>query len=94
MKRVKNLIENKGLINTFKKFKSKNHTFKSVSKKKYFFFTKFQQKIFLNKTVFNKKIIFRKFFILQLKTLPTNTTGFFTTTDLKNTIFKKILMFY
>jgi hypothetical protein len=44
MKRVKNLTENKDLINTFNKFKSKNHIFKSTLKKKYYFFSKFYYK--------------------------------------------------
>ncbi len=44
MKKEKNLIESKVLINTFKKFKSRNHIFKSQLKKKYYFFSKFQHK--------------------------------------------------
>lgn len=42
MKRVKNLIESKGLINTFKKTKTKNYISKSILKKKGFFFLKFK----------------------------------------------------
>ena len=94
MKRVKNLTENKGLINTFKKFKSKNHIFKSVLKKKYYFFTKFQQKIILNKTTLNNKTFFKIFFFLHLKPISPSKINFLKTINLKKTFFKKILMFY
>ncbi len=42
MKKKKNLIENKVLINTFKKFKLKNNLNKSNLKKKSFFFLKYK----------------------------------------------------
>ena len=94
MRKVKNLTENKGLINTFRKFKSKDHIFKSVLKKKYYFFTKFKQKIILNKTILSKKTFLKKVFLLHLKPISSITTKFLTTTNLKKNFFKKILMFY
>ncbi len=94
MKKGKNLIENKGLINTFKKFKSKNHIFKSVLKKKYYFFTKFQQRIILNNIIPNKKVFFKKLFLPYLKPILPRTIMFFTPYNLNNNTFKKILMFY
>lgn len=94
MKKGKNLTENKGLINTFKKFKSKNHIFKSVLKKKYYFFTKFQQKIIIKNIVPSKKFFFKKIFLPHLKPISPSTIKFFATNNLKNNTFKKILMFY
>ena len=50
MKIVKNLIENKDLINTFKKLKNKNLFNKLTLKKKIFFLKKFStEKVFLKK---------------------------------------------
>ena len=50
MKIVKNLIENKDLINTSKKLKNKNFFNKLTLKKKKFFLKKFStEKVFLKK---------------------------------------------
>lgn len=46
MKKVKNLTENKDLINTFKKSKLKNYLNKSILRKRDFFFLKYRQNKF------------------------------------------------
>jgi hypothetical protein len=89
MKRVRNLIENKGLINTFNKFKNKNHTFKSTLKKKYYFFSKFHYKPVLRTyTFFIKVKFFKKNYIggFEVARLSTNSYSF-------NNLFSKILLF-
>jgi hypothetical protein len=62
MKKVKNLTENKDLINTFKKFKNNNHVFKSTLKKKYFFLSKLQHQLALNNRLFYFGAIFNQIF--------------------------------
>lgn len=42
MKKVKNLTENKVLINTFKRVKTRNYVSKSTLKKRSFFFLKYK----------------------------------------------------
>ncbi len=74
MKKVKNLIENKDLINTFKKSKTKNNLNKSILKKRTFFFLKYKcinlvkfVKIFNKnnqlKYIFNKPLSLGCFFV-------------------------------
>jgi hypothetical protein len=46
MRKEKNLTENKGLINTFKKSKLKNYLNKSILGKRDFFFLKYRQNKF------------------------------------------------
>ena len=81
MKIVKNLIENKDLINTFKKLKKKNLFNKLTLNKKKFFLKKFS----------TEKVFLKKFF---WKNLP---NGFKKTKNIKisgkNQLFKKITMF-
>jgi len=93
MKRVKNLTENKGLINTFKKFKSKNHTFKTILKKKYFFFTKFQQNLVLRRKIFFIKRYYGGLLFMYLK-CKTYNHNIFVIRGYRTDFFKKILMFY
>ena len=108
MKRVKNLTGNKDLINTFKKFKNKNHLFKSTLKKKYFSLSKLQHQLTLNSRLFYFGGIFKKIFF---KTAPNNLnqgdvisntvqplsvtkqSKNFILTSFKSFHFKKILMF-
>ncbi len=61
MRRVKNLTENKDLINTFKKSKLKNYLNKSILGKKDFFFLKYRQNKF---SKFFKKL--SKFFFYKV----------------------------
>ena len=93
MKRVKNLTENKGLINTFKRFKSKNHTLKAILKKKYFFFTKFQQNLILKKKIFFNKKYFNKILFVYFKYKNPH-YNLLIIKNFKKNFFKKILMFY
>ncbi len=94
MKKEKNLIENKVLINTFKKFKLKNYLNKTFLKKKSFIFLKFK----------NKKLIKVNFFknTLYLNTLklPTynslilkNYIITFECLNLKKSLYKSTLNF-
>ena len=79
MKKGKNLIENKGLINTFKKLKYKNFLNKTNSKKIEFFFKKF----------YNEKIFLKKFSWKKLENIKLFKTSTFT----NNSICKVIIMF-
>ena len=47
MKKVKNLTENKDLINTFKKLKMRTNTSKSKLRKTYHYFFKFSKSTFI-----------------------------------------------
>lgn len=73
MKKVKNLTENKGLINTFKKSKLKNYLNKASLKKKDFFLLKYKKNVFkkgfffLNKNYFYKNTFKTYFFFNQKK---------------------------
>jgi len=60
MKKVKNLIENKGLINTFNKQKIGFYLNKAFSKKSNFYFLKYKNNNML------KHVHFKKFFFLNL----------------------------
>lgn len=77
MKRVKNLTENKVLINTFKKSKLKNYLNKSFLKKKDFFLLKYRQPKFkfffkfFSKSLFYRNI-FKTFFFLKQKNIFLN----------------------
>ena len=79
MKKGKNLIENKGLINTFKKLKYKNFLNKTNSKKIEFFLKKF----------YNEKIFLKKFSWKKLENIKLFKTSTFT----NNSICKVIIMF-
>ncbi len=68
MRRVKNLIENKDLINTFKKFKSKLHHNKRFFKNSLFYTSKYNRVVFLKYNIYLesnkfKFIFFKKFFL-------------------------------
>ena len=93
MKKGKNLIENKGLINTFKKLKYKNFLNKTNSKKIEFFLKKFyNEKIFLKKFSwknFLEKIFLKKFSWKKLENIKLFKTSTFT----NNSICKVIIMF-
>lgn len=54
MKRVKNLTENKDLINTFKKIKTKTHLNKSNIKKVFYYFHKYGKVVWFKKNFKNK----------------------------------------
>lgn len=90
MRRVRNLIENKDLINTFKKLKIRVHLNKNSFKQASFFFYKynnlsgFKQK---NKHTHLYKYIFMGKFFLKKKSVGLD----FFSVELLN--FKKILMF-
>ena len=89
MRKEKNLIENKGLINTFKKLKVRTNFNKSKLKKISFYFFKFNKLIFFKFFFKNKKklkvIFFKKYNIIKKK----DKFGFVFIT----TLFKKTLMF-
>lgn len=90
MRRVKNLIENKDLINTFKKFKTRIHLNKNSFRQNSFFFSKYTNVYFskkqglgfcLRKCIFTKKYTPDK----ELPNLDLHICKFFK--------FKTILMF-
>lgn len=100
MKRVKNLIEKKGLINTFKRFKTKNHLFKSSLKKKYFTLSKVRQQIGVNKKIFYlggslNTLFLKPIFYIKIKptSIYTVQSKFFFKFSAKTSQFKKTLMF-
>lgn len=91
MKKVKNLTENKVLINTFKKFKLKNYLNKTFLKKNSFFLTKF-------KTNFKKQIVkFQATIPVSQKLVPLNVAGLkhlnYHTLYNKYKLFKSFLIF-
>ena len=91
MKRVENLIENKDLINTFKKSKIKTYLNKSVLKKRSFFFLKFKSIQFKKLTsFFFKKVQLTNIF--QKPFLKTSLTANLKTNKHVD-LFKSVLMF-
>lgn len=73
MKKVKNLTENKGLINTFRKLKNRTHLNKNNFKNLSFYLFKYNKLILLRnfkKTKF--KLIFLKKFFLNKTNLKHN----------------------
>jgi hypothetical protein len=80
MKKVKNLTENKGLINTFKKLKTKLHLNKSSLKNSSFYLFKYGNLFFfknynkINTT--NIKCVFFRKFLINKKTIKQNSTYF------------------
>lgn len=60
MRKVKNLTENKDLINTFRKLKTKTHLHKTNLKKNHFYYSKFCKNAFFKKKLLNQ--------LLQLNT--------------------------
>ena len=61
MKKVKNLTESKGLINTFRKLKTKSHLNKSNLKKNNFYYAKFCKKNFFKKQPQSKSVFVNVF---------------------------------
>lgn len=99
MKRVKNLTERKGLINTFKRFKTKNHIFKSSLKKKYFTLSKVRQQIQANRKIFYFSRVLNILFFKPMVHLEIKTKSAYNIQSkfpfkfgIKTLQFKKILM--
>ncbi len=91
MRKVENLTENKGLINTFKKLKTRNYQSKSFFKKRDFFFLKFKQ---FNFSFFFKKISKNKYIYVNFKkTFNKTDLIFIFNNNRKTDILKTTLMF-
>jgi hypothetical protein len=95
MKKERNLIENKGLINTFKKFKLKNYLNKTFLKKKSFIFLKFKDKKLKNVLAFKRNTFLKKSnkFVCDnifLKNFSKITLNSF---NIKKSLYKSILIF-
>ena len=95
MKKEKNLIENKVLINTFKKFKLKNYLNKTILRKKSFIFLKFKNKklIKINFLRENSSILLRLKLSFHNDLIIQNYTTNFKDLSLKKSLYKSILNF-
>jgi hypothetical protein len=92
MKKVKNSIENKDLINTFKKLKYRNFLNKSNSKKIGFFLKKFYiEKIFLKR--FSWKDFLEKIFLKRFSWKYTQKYSFLKKNTNKNNFLLITTMF-
>lgn len=93
MKRIKNLTENKDLINTFKKTKFRNYLNKAVFKKKNFFFLKYKQLCFKKLFKFLFKFFFYKSVFLYFKNNSSKNALFNINFKENSNYFKILLMF-